>query len=455
MGEAMITRRGGGGMQIDGLLDEYVVSSGSISAGDFVKWVLTMRTLNSNMGRTAGDGKYTVAKIDDSRVVVGYVYAASSAMSANKYYYVCVITFTATSATTGTPTQISSSTISITNSAGGYNPMDYVDIYPIGNNQFRIFSPTPNRGQAWLEGKFTVNDNNLITINQTLAYSALLRPSDAPTMRVFQLAQELFATAYGTSSGNLIVTVYIYNGDTITSKNGGAYTDATIAGSHVLGFAKMGSEQYACIINDNTDLKMIYFSIGDTSIAIIRISRLDTKPDGLALGQLPDGRYLIPCYASVASSVQYYPGVLLLTETSGYLAKGAITQVGTTTVNTVNQTWRRAIANLPGGRVIVFRQSSYVGGYKMYYDLLMINGDVITVMDANADTGVSMNVQQLASSIVGVNDRVIMLIEPTRYYMGLLNICDDITKCTSGEEVAGLAAEDGTAGSSVSVYHPA
>lgn len=41
------------------------------------------------------------------------------------------------------------------------------------------------------------------------------------------------------------------------------------------------------------------------------------------------------------------------------------------------------------------------------------------------------------------------------YQMGIYQIYDDVAKCNSDENVAGLAASNGTANNTIKVYHPA
>lgn len=447
MGEAMITRRGGGGLKIDGLLDEYVVSSGSVSAGDFVKWVFEIKSLGAT-GEVTNTNKFSqisAAEVDDSHAIIVY-----QSYTPNVYPTACIVAFTESGAAAGTATQIGPTG---TDTDGGTN----VCVYSIGDNQFLVFS-LKDSSSTWYAGKLTVDNDYTITVNNQMALQSAI---DSRIKHIWRIDGNKFGGIYYASS-YLNISVLEWENNKITARKGSKYyayygmTEDAIAN----GFTPITGEKYACITSEETSDRMFltYFTDTGTTVTLDTPTSVSSSGGaGLGVLKLPNGKYLLPCSAQV-SGVNIYLGVRLITVTSNAITMGTVTQITTTAMNSGQRASQIHMANLPGGRVILVRNYDATGAYKANYLIIEILGNTVTTLtDSVQISGPdATNLSFTRGSVVGVGNSVAMFYSAgTTRIIQILGGSNGIVKCSTGEYVGGLAAEDGAANDTIQVYHPA
>lgn len=447
MGEAMITRRGGGELKIDGLLDKYIVSSGSISAGDFVRWVFEIKSLGAT-GEVTNTNKFSqisAAEVDDSHAIIVY-----QSYTPDVYPTACIVAFTESGAAAGTATQIGPAGAS-TN--GGTN----VCVYSIGDNQFLVFS-LKNSSLSWYAGKLTVDNGYTITVNNQMAFQNAI---DSGIQHIWRIDGNKFGGIYYDRS-YLKISVLEWENNKITSRTGSKYyanygmTEDAMAN----GFIPITGEKYACITSEETSNRMFltYFTDTGTTVTLnTPTSVSDSGGAGLGVLKLPNGKYLLPCSAQV-SGVNIYLGVRLITVTSNAITMGTVTQITTTAMNSGQRASQIHMANLPGGRVILVRNYDATGPYKANYLIIETLGNTVTTLtDSVQISGPdATNLLFTRGSVVGVGNIVAMFYSAgSTRIIQILGGSNGIAKCSTGEYVGGLAAEDGAANDTIQVYHPA
>lgn len=446
MGEAMITRRGGGGLKIDGLLDEYVVSSGSISAGDFVKWVENTKLLNGNAASTSGTRYKAVAQVDASRVVIVWLQGNNSSY----YYAAAVVTISNTSAIPGTTTRISD-----TFSKQSKGSML---LYSVGEGKYVFFDKNQTNTSYWYTARFSVNGTT-INLTSKLAYNTTLSAQDSAEIR--QIDANTYITCCIDAYSSCYVSVFTYSNGTYTySKNGNVNSGLVSYQARDIGMMKLqASGKYAFLhwYPGNSAFYVTYATIGDTNVTVTAPQKLTNAtlyPGGFGFCELSSNRYLVPCSYSSTSTKLYFGAVVITTDTSG-ITFGTKTQVSATEYSlNYNAQVPVAVFRRSCGRAGILRYIyplTSTSSYNINYYGMTINGSTIAL--TTAETTVTKSSPQIPA-VTNVNGKEVVLLEAA-YQMGIYQIYDDVSKCNSDENVAGLATENGTANNTIKVYHPA
>lgn len=443
MGEAMITRREGGGLKIDGLLDEYVVSSGNISAGDFVKWVFGIKPYGV-AGETSTSFTHDIcaAMIDEAHVLMLYEYKTTSEI------YACVVTFNSDGMTVGISTQITTSSKST----------DEICAYAIGNNQFLIAI----KQNYWMFGAVTIESDNAITLSKKPASMTSISTNVG---YIWQIEENKFAGGYCANNyyyqyamtweNNAMTVMYGSKYSSVADSNTSSYVSDSIA---------LGGGKYACFVSvyingDTAKLLKVYYTYTETNVTVNSIAQINgVTPGGVGMHKLSDGKYIVPCGMKTHGVIMYM-GVIVITVGTNAVSLGTPTQISAEGTNIGQRRSRVHIGNLKGGRVILIK--NYTGGSseKANYILLRADGaEITTLTDQTLITGpdVSDSLRFGNSAIANMGEKVVMFYSMYSYKSIQALVADDgIAKCASGEYVCGLATEDGAENETIKVYRPA
>lgn len=443
MGEAMITRRGGGGLKIDGLLDEYIVSSGSVSAGDFVKWVFGIKPYGV-AGETNTSLTYEIcaAMIDEAHVLLLYEYKTTSKI------YACVVTFNADGMTVGISTQIT--TVST----------DTLEIcaYAIGNNQFLIAI----KQNYWMFGTVTIESDNTITLSK--------KPDSMTSINtnigyIWQIEENKFAGGY-CANNYYYQYVMAWENNAMTMKKGSKYSSIADSqtSSYVSDSIALGGGKYVCFVSvslnsDAAKLLEVYYTYTGTNVTVNSIAQIKgVTPGGVGMHKLSDGKYIVPCGMKTHGTIMYM-GVIIITVGTNAVSLGTPTQISAKDTNLGQRRDRVHIGSLKGSRVILIK--NFTGGTsdKANYILLRVNGaEITTLTDQTFITGpdASDSLRFGNSAIANMGKKVVMFYSMYSYKSIQTLVADDgIAKCASGEYVCGLATEDGAENETIKVYRPA
>lgn len=450
MGEAMITRRGGGGLKIDGLLDEYVVSSGSVSAGDFVKWIANIRLLNSQFATAKSSSYYyTAALIDDKRVVVIY---PTQAGSYDTYYNTAiVVTFAGRSAYAGTPTIISDSI------SGSYGRA--ADVYHIDNGECIVMKRDSNlSSKYWSYARIKVTGSNITLLRNFAASDVVLM---LEYVELAQLEPRLFAQCNITTSGISAYDYhfYRYNNGTFTRIAGYDFTSKPDRALYPVCWIKVNDEKYACLYvvqygTATVPIYVAYFALNGDTVTMSAGKKLGSiNEGGRGSCKISDDTYVIPCYGAQRDNLSYYYGAVTLTINNGELSPGTVTQISNTSFNIGGVTRKVPMCRLNGGRVLLINANwNYEDTAPYPYKAYIVNSiDGSTTLENTIDI---TNNKSTLPVIVDRGDGGMMVWQNDTALMAY-NIGDDIAKCESGDYLGGLAASNGTANNTIKVYHPA
>ena len=78
MGEALLIRKGGGGLEINGLVEEYKVLAGeNISAGDFVEFITDYTSGRQTLTSSAYNNRVSAVMLTPTTVFVAFSYGTS------------------------------------------------------------------------------------------------------------------------------------------------------------------------------------------------------------------------------------------------------------------------------------------------------------------------------------------------------------------------------------------
>lgn len=443
MGEAMITRRGGGGMEIDGLLQEYVVSSGSVSAGDFVKWVFGIKPYGV-AGETSQNLIYDIcaAMIDEAHVLMLYEYKTTSNI------YACVVTFNADGMTVGISTQITTKSTST----------HKICAYAIGNNQFLMAI----KQNYWMFGAVTIESDNAITLS--------IKPASMTSINtnvgyIWQIEENKFAGGY-CANNYYYQYVMVWENNAMTIKYGNKYSSSVDSSdsSYVSDSIALDGGKYVCFLStyiNSSDSKLleVYYTYTETNVTVNSITQIKgVTSGGVGMHKLSDGKYIVPCGMG-NNGVTMYMGVIIITVGTDAVSLGTPTQISAKGTNIGQRGSRVHIGSLKGSRMILIKNYTDVSSERANYILLRADGtEITTLTDQTLITGpdVSDSLNFGDSSIANIGEKVVMLYS-TRSHMSIQTLVadDGIAKCASGEYVGGLATEDGAQNETIKVYRPA
>lgn len=432
MADAIITRRGGGGSKINGIIEQYKVAAGAnVSAGDFVRFAA--EKLYTGSVKNTYFGSPTLYLIDENTVLIGFV---------DDYGYAQIVKINNGAISFGTLTKV-------TTTEADSSPNESVWFSRINNTGFYLacYKYVTSGGSTIYHAMVLKVSNKTVSIGATTYAYSMSKYTDA----VIVYTGEQNAYVFNAFNGTITYDAYTFTSSSITKVGSTKYYSP--GGTNLSGiyFYKMLSDTklLLCANRSTGGTFFVVYDVENDTFSLTQTSGISLGKEISDMVMLPNGDLAMVCctrtyYANVDTYHMFCYKARMNTDGSWTVSPECEINMPHTIGNTF---WVKFISVSENELGLLTRSGQFL------YEIALVRfnvddtiNSIVSCVDGLRDTEIALVVSDVNGNVYSISGTTTL----TADYYRLLNVSPRNT----GDMGIGIAKTGGAAGETIDVIVP-